>query len=57
MNIVEGWNEGNCAYISCGYAAACVAAMALIILMPSLPNLLNCWDISRRRSWHAKAFT
>lgn len=55
MSIAAGWNEGDCAF-SCVWTAVCVAVMALVILMPSLPNLLNCCEISRRRSWHETAF-
>ena len=31
--------------------------MGLIILVPSLPNLLNCSELHRRRAWHDAAFT
>jgi hypothetical protein len=33
------------------------ALMIVIILIPSLPNLLNPLEISRRRAWHDGAFT
>ena len=34
-----------------------LALLVVIILVPSLPTLLNCFEIHRRRSWHSKTFT